>query len=195
VRPPPHDDVLNVAGRIAATDAEGPGTRYALWVQGCPLRCAGCCNPGMLAVEPATLVEAAEIAAEIAATAGIDGITLLGGEPFAQAAPLAIVAREARAKGLSVIVFSGYTLEELRGAGRADWVALLAATDLLVDGRYEARTPSPLRFVGSANQRLHPFTERGEALARGFATGPDLVEVRIDGARVTVNGAPSGSWS
>jgi anaerobic ribonucleoside-triphosphate reductase activating protein len=185
--------VLNVAGRIAATEAEGPGVRYALWLQGCPLRCEACCNPAMLPFVPATEMTVSEVAAEIAATPGIDGVTFLGGEPFAQAGPLAQVARAVRQRGLSVLVFSGYTLEELRAAATPAWTALLAETDLLADGRYELGNPSELRFIGSANQRLHALSERGSALARAFEGGPDVVEVRIDGAQLTVNGSPR-SW-
>ena len=181
--------VLNVAGRIAGTEAEGPGLRYALWVQGCPLRCHACCNPEMLPFTPAAEVTVRALAAEISRTPLIDGVTFLGGEPFAQAAPLAELARAVRAGGLSVLVFTGYTIDELRAGGGAS-AALLAETDLLVDGRYQPGNPSPLRFVGSANQRLHALSARGEALALGFAGGPDVVEVRIDGASVTVNGTP-----
>lgn len=181
---------VNVAGRIAATEAEGPGLRYAIWVQGCPLRCEGCCNPHMLPFTPATPMDVSALVEEVVAARGIEGVTLLGGEPFAQAGPLASVARAARERGLSVLVFTGYTLEDLRGARRAEWDALLASTDLLVDGRYEAGNPSPLRFVGSGNQRLHALTEVGAALARAFETGPEIVEVRVDGVHVTVNGTP-----
>src|ERR1700677_380389 len=40
--------MVQVAQIVAMTEAEGPGRRFALWFQGCPLRCAGCCNPEML---------------------------------------------------------------------------------------------------------------------------------------------------
>lgn len=182
--------MLNVAGRIASTEAEGPGVRHAIWLQGCPLRCEGCCNPEMLPFVPATPMSVREVVAEIVGTPGIDGVTFLGGEPFAQAEPLAEVATAVRQRGLSVLVFSGYTLDELRCATTPGCTALLAATDVLVDGRYLPGRPSPLRFVGSANQRVHALSARGALLARGFESGPDLVEVRLDGAVITVNGTP-----
>jgi anaerobic ribonucleoside-triphosphate reductase activating protein len=39
--------VLRVATIADDTEAEGPGRRWAIWLQGCPIRCAGCCNPEM----------------------------------------------------------------------------------------------------------------------------------------------------
>lgn len=39
------DLTLSVAQFVACTEAEGPGKRFALWMQGCPMRCPGCCNP------------------------------------------------------------------------------------------------------------------------------------------------------
>ena len=39
---------VRIATRVCDTEAEGPGRRWALWVQGCPLRCPGCCNPELL---------------------------------------------------------------------------------------------------------------------------------------------------
>ena len=45
---------LPVAQFVPRTEAEGPGRRFALWVQGCPLRCKGCCNPEMLAFKGLT---------------------------------------------------------------------------------------------------------------------------------------------
>ena len=175
--------VVNCAARLAGTEAEGPGLRFALWVQGCPLRCAGCCNPEMIPFRRAEPVTVARLLAELDAAPDLDGVTLLGGEPFAQPGPLAVFAEGARARGLSVVTFTGYRREELRALpGRAP-ARLLAATDLLVDGRYDhAAGRSPHPGVGSANQRLLARTARGEALAARWDLGPRVVEVRLDPA-------------
>src|SRR6516225_9323742 len=106
--------ILRVAQIVPCTEAEGPGKRYALWFQGCPLRCPGCCNPEMLPFEGGARVALSEVLSEIesaAAEEGIEGVTLLGGEPLAHAAGVAALARGVRSRGLTVMIFSGYTLE------------------------------------------------------------------------------------
>src|SRR3954452_4094738 len=111
------DVFLRVAQAVHATEAEGPGVRYALWLQGCPLRCPGCCNPEMLPFEGGTKMTVAEVLAQYERAArdhGVEGITLLGGEPLAHADGGAVLAREVRARGGSVMVFSGFTLEEAK---------------------------------------------------------------------------------
>ena len=102
--------MLRVASIVDETEAEGPGHRFAVWVQGCSLRCAGCCNPEMFDERRGEPMAIESLAARIPAT--VEGITLLGGEPFEQAAGLAELARRAHASGLTVMVFSGFTLEE-----------------------------------------------------------------------------------
>ena len=186
--------VIRAAMRLV-TEAEGPGLRWALWVQGCPLRCDGCCNPELLEADGGEPVPwerlAEELGAARAAFPTLEGVTFLGGEPFAQGAALARLAVEARAAGLSVVTYSGFTLEELRARPGDGERALLDATDLLVDGRWDPDAGlSSHRNVGSANQRLVPLTPRGAALAARWDVGPEVVEVRIDGAQVLANGVP-----
>ena len=179
---------IQVAMIVPRTEAEGPGLRYAVWVQGCPLRCVGCCNPEMLAFKPADPRDADALVAE-ACAAGVEGVSLLGGEPFAQAAGLAALAEGVRARGLSVMVFSGYTLAELREQGPAA-ARLLAATDLLVDGRYDAaRRTLTRRYVGSDNQVLHFLSPR-YAPEDPRLHAPNTLELRMRGGEITLNGWP-----
>ena len=180
---------LKVAMVVPRTEAEGPGLRYAVWVQGCPLRCAGCCNPEMLefaggeARDPEDMVEEA-------CAAGVEGVSLLGGEPFAQADGPATLAEGARARGLSVMIYSGYTLAELRALAGEGPRRLLAAADLLVDGRFEARLRSQRRrFIGSDNQVLHFLSDRYRADDPRLAGG-NTVELRLRGGELLLNGWP-----
>jgi anaerobic ribonucleoside-triphosphate reductase activating protein len=179
---------IQVAMIVPRTEAEGPGLRYAVWVQGCPLRCVGCCNPEMLAFRPADRRDPDELIAE-AVAAGVEGVSLLGGEPFAQAAGLATLAEGVRARGLSVMVFSGYTLAELREQG-PDAARLLAATDLLVDGRYDAsRRTTTRRYIGSDNQVLHFLSPRYTPEDPRLHASNTL-ELRLRGGEITLNGWP-----
>jgi anaerobic ribonucleoside-triphosphate reductase activating protein len=181
---------IEVAMIVPRTEAEGPGVRYAVWVQGCPLRCAGCCNPEMLEFggQGAARRFAADLVEE-ACDSRAEGISLLGGEPFAQAEGLAPLAEGVRARGLSVMIFSGYTLAELQAQGPAA-ARMLAATDLLVDGRFEAKLRSQKRrFIGSDNQVLHFLTDR-YAPDDPKLQGGNTVELRIRGGEITLNGWP-----
>lgn len=178
-------------------DAEtvGPGRRFAVWVQGCSLGCPGCCNPEMHGeIGPETPVGALE--GELRRVAHrVEGVSFLGGEPFEQARPLARLAEAAHALELSVMVFSGYRLDELQVAARAeDGVrSLLERVDVLVDGRFDAglRT-THRRWIGSSNQRVHFFGDRVREDDPRF-TERDTVELRLVGGTLTVSGAPRGA--
>lgn len=190
-------DALRWSRFVAATDAEGPGTRAAVWVQGCAVRCPGCFNPHLWAARGARLDDPAALAATWvteAEEAGAEGITLLGGEPFDQAGALAVVAEAFRSAGLGVMAFSGYTLDRLSAwaTTRPGIARLLAATDLLCDGPYLADLPDAHRpWIGSRNQSIRALTPRYAARVAEIAHhgGADTLEVRIapDGT-VAVNG-------
>ena len=186
-------EVVRVLRFLPATDAEGPGRRAALWVQGCSIRCPGCFNPHSWTSDggqPVGWPELAEGVRAAAADHDIEGLTLLGGEPFDQAAPLASLAETVRAGGLSVMTFTGYVLEDLRAAGREDFDRLLAATDLLVDGPYLAQRPERRRpWIGSDNQRFWFLTDRYAHLADDLGAIPNRLEIRISrSGEVAVNG-------
>jgi anaerobic ribonucleoside-triphosphate reductase activating protein len=185
------DQQVRVARVVPRTIAEGPGTRFAIWVQGCEIRCDGCFNPHLWAPRGGVLTPPGSLAAA-AREHRVEGITLLGGEPFEQAAALAELARLVQEADLSVMVFTGYYLEELEAQiGLNPSVKdLLDATDLLVDGPYLAAQPELARpWVGSTNQRFHFLTDRYQHLRDGLSALPDRLEVRIraDGT-VSVNG-------
>jgi len=162
---------LNLADQLdhfAVSQLNGPGSRYVFWVQGCSIRCtADCLNPDYLEHTPRVVVPVEQAAAyilDLRARRGIEGVTFLGGEPFDQAAALAELGRALQAAGLSVVTYTGYTLEHLQRIDRPDWLALLDVTDLLVDGPFIPRLQSDsLRWRGSANQRLIFLTERYRA--------------------------------
>ena len=187
--------VLSVAQIVPCTEAEGPGRRFALWFQGCPLRCPGCCNPEMLPFAGGQRLTIAEVMRQVLAVRErIEGITLLGGEPLAHAAGAAILAAQVREHGLSVMVFTGYTLDEAHRLADPAVADLIAHTDILVDGRYVRELPeSQRRWIGSANQQVHFLTERyspGDPCWRQRNT----LEIRLSRGEVTINGFPARAW-
>jgi anaerobic ribonucleoside-triphosphate reductase activating protein len=184
---------LQLAQIVACTEAEGPGKRFALWFQGCPLRCPGCCNPEFLPFKGGESRTLDDVTAEVdrARLSGIEGITLLGGEPFAHAAGAAALAKKVRELGLSVMVFSGYTLEEIGRLPDPCAGELLTSTDLLVDGPYVRELPdSERRWIGSTNQRIHFLTDRYLA-ADPCWKQKNTLEIRLDATGISVNGFPS----
>jgi anaerobic ribonucleoside-triphosphate reductase activating protein len=181
----PDEPVLEVAAIVPVTTAEGPFRRFALWVQGCSLRCIGCCNPRMLAQGRGTRRSVASLLRELddaRARHGIEGLTLLGGEPLEQLPGVTALCEGAARRGLGVLVFSGYRLEEARA--RPGFAALWPHVDTLVDGRYEAGQPEPppedggRRFIGSRNQGLHHRSDRYRDPSLWH--GSPRIEVQLD---------------
>lgn len=149
---------LDIARTLSRSSVNGPGERYVLWVQGCPLACRGCWNPDTWSFRRQNVRDVQEIIADILVVPNIEGVTFSGGEPFVQARALVQVARAVREAGLSVFVFTGYRLDELRSSHHRE---LLALTDVLVDGRYDdALQKDGLVWRGSTNQCVHFLTDR-----------------------------------
>jgi anaerobic ribonucleoside-triphosphate reductase activating protein len=123
---------------------------------------------------------------------GVEGITLLGGEPTAHAAGAVALAREAKARGLSVMVFSGFTLEEARAMPDPAVGELIDLTDILVDGPYVREMPDEeRRWIGSTNQRIHFLTDRYHYDLQWKKR--NTLEIRLQDGQLTVNGFPAKS--
>ena len=140
---------------------DGPGRRAVLFTQGCKRHCPGCQNRHLWPADGGT--EAApETLAEILVNTGLP-ITISGGEPFQQ--PVALGRLVATIKRLDpdrhVIIYTGYTLEELMFSGLFPKGGLISAlgvlfcADVLVDGPYVQELDSPeMQYRGSSNQRV-----------------------------------------
>ncbi len=159
---------LNLGDALAnfpVSRLNGPGLRYTFWVQGCSVRCTeDCLNPAYLASVPKVLLPVDDVAAYILRLKrekAIEGVTFLGGEPFDQAVALAALGRTLQAADLSIVTYTGHTLEELQQHARPGWLDLLGVTDILIDGPYiPALHDDALRWRGSRNQRLLFLTPR-----------------------------------
>ena len=152
---------LVVAEMTERSGVLGPGLRSVVWVQGCPFRCPSCISTEFLPFEGGSRMAVEDVADRLLDTSGIEGVTFSGGEPFAQAGALAALCRTLRSRSsLSLMAYTGFTLETLRKTGTPDQHSLLEQLDLLIDGRYVEGRHAPLRWRGSTNQRVHLLSER-----------------------------------
>ncbi|MCG8420750.1 MAG: radical SAM protein [Proteobacteria bacterium] len=166
--------------------ANGPGTRFVLWFQGCSLGCPGCFNPDTHPAGPRRRLAVAELIALFAGQGDtIEGITLSGGEPLEQPDAMLALVSEVRAHtNLSIVVFSGYTIDEIRAMPSGG--EILQRIDVLIDGRYQAARRIGRGLRGSSNQHIHLLTGR-YSMSEVEAT-PEA-EIRIDPqGRVTLTG-------
>ena len=131
--------LLNINSIRECTESEGIGKRFAIWTQGCMKRCRNCCNTHMQPIIKKHIVDCDDIIKQIQYSKtnyNIEGITLLGGEPVLQSKGLSYIAKWCRENDLSVILFSGYTLEEINTSNFDGALELLKYTDVLIDGEY-----------------------------------------------------------
>lgn len=153
-------------GEIKDCDiANGEGVRVSLFVSGCTNHCEHCFQPQTWAFDygqPFT-EETENRILSLLSPGYINGLTLLGGEPFEPENQRALLPFLRRVKAAfpekNIWAFSGFTYEELLTEGshpRCEATdAMLSLLDVLVDGRFvEALKDISLRFRGSSNQRL-----------------------------------------
>ena len=148
---------LRISGVIEESIVDGPGFRYAIFTQGCPHGCPGCHNPQTHDFNGGTLIDPLCLLPEIDENPLLSGVTFSGGEPFVQPKALLPLAREIKKRGLHLLIYSGYTYEQLSALARTDQAIaeLLRLCDTLIDGPYvEEERDLTLQFRGSSNQRI-----------------------------------------
>jgi anaerobic ribonucleoside-triphosphate reductase activating protein len=187
-------NTINIHTYIAKTGTLGPFLRFAIWVQGCPLRCPGCMTPAALPNSGGELMAISQLAALIQNTPDIEGLTITGGEPFAQAAALVELIEQLKPiKELGVIVYSGYTLKKLQhlAACQPDIAAFLSVIDLLIDGPYLAALNDGKSLRGSANQQIHNLTGRYATIMNDYYGQPKRpVEIQLGDNDIMLVGVP-----
>lgn len=152
--------MISVYRIIENTNVEGPGVRFCIWTQGCKKHCAGCWAQDTWDFDGGQKYSADELFEKIAAQKNIEGVTFLGGEPFEQAKELSMLAEKIKNAGLSVVCFTGYTIEELKDKNDKQTDEFLKHIDLLIDGGFEQDKFDLARpWVGSSNQRYHFLTD------------------------------------
>lgn len=161
--------VLRVARVYHGSVIEGPGRRSVVQLQGCPIRCPGCLAPDTHVPAGGVALSVADVTDVLLHPSGEprDGVTILGGEPFAQPTGLLALVRSLRTRGCAhILCYSGYTYEALRlQAEREPAIGqVLAEIDMLIDGPFVAALAEGAGpWTGSANQRV--LTLKGSAIS------------------------------
>jgi len=173
---------------LPVTDAEGPGRRACIWVQGCPFHCTGCFNRQTWNPRSGYSRTVGSLFRKIAAQSGLEGVTFTGGEPFAHAGALAELGRMCRQAGLSVVTYTGYEYARVCRSKSRAWRALLDVTDLLLAGPFVKDLADSSRpWVGSSNQEFVFLTDRYQRLAKRLNARSEL-EIWIGQDGVSLNG-------
>ena len=143
----------------SASRANGPGLRAVVWFQGCTLGCVGCFNPATHKPLGGHEWDTKQLAAEILALEdGLAGVSISGGEPFQQPEALRDLLERLPRAGLSRLVFTGYSLAEVRKLPLGP--EILPLVDVLIAGPYVASQHLADSLLGSANQQVHLLTTR-----------------------------------
>ena len=144
---------LRIGGFENDSIVDGPGIRFAIFLQGCKQRCVGCHNKRLQNFDGGKDFYIEEIFYMAKQNPLLDGITFSGGEPFCQAENLYWLAKLFKKENYDLAIYSGYLFEHLIREEKS--LRLLELMDTLVDGPFvlEKRNLS-LKFRGSENQRI-----------------------------------------
>ena len=115
----------------------------------------GCHAPHTHSFAEGTCVTVSELVAELLrADVPRDGVTLSGGDPLAQPEACAEIVGRLKDAGVNVIVYTGFTYEQLLRIGNPAVQKVMALSDVLVDGPFiAALQDESLAYRGSSNQR------------------------------------------
>ena len=158
------DPQAPITGRIHSVETmgtvDGPGLRYVLFQQGCPLRCAYCHNPDCQDPKRGTTKTSEEVVADVAKYRSFlrgGGLTLSGGEPLLQPEFVADVFRRCRALGIhTALDTSGFCPLRLAGP-------VLDQTDLVL---LDIKSFRPETFRKVTGVDVTPTLRLAQELAR-----------------------------
>jgi len=158
------DDIYNVAGRIHSIETcgtvDGPGIRYVIFMQGCPLRCMYCHNPDTWNIKSKDaptktvgefMVDIRKYKSYFKASGG--GVTLTGGEPLMQKKFAISLFKACKEEGLhTTLDTSGYTgIDDLT-------LEVLKYTDLVLLDMKSINSDVYQKLTGSPIERNLDFS-------------------------------------
>lgn len=142
--------------------ALGPGNRLALWMIGCHKKCKKCANPELRMFDTTRNISVDRLEEIILKMDinRIDGVTISGGEPFAQSAELKRLLKKISSRVEDILVFSGYTYEELLEMQNNDVQDCFSYIGVLISGEYiDEKNDNKTALIASTNQKMYFFKE------------------------------------
>lgn len=153
-----------IKGRIHSTESfgtvDGPGVRFVVFFQGCPLRCQYCHNPDTWAFDGGREVTADELIREYDSYKEFlksGGITATGGEPLAQPEFLAELFSLAKSKGVHTCLDTSAGVFDPEHPERTD--AALRYTDLVMLDIKHIDDAAHRELTGHTNRNILAFAE------------------------------------
>lgn len=148
---------IRIAGIVKESVVDGPGIRLVVFAQGCPHHCPGCQNPETHDPAGGKTEQTETILALFEQNPLLRGLTLSGGEPLEQTEACLVLAKGTTEKGKDVILYTGYTWEQLVEKQKSDPILaeLLSYVWLVIEGPFVLKLKNlALPFRGSSNQRI-----------------------------------------
>lgn len=145
---------------------DGPGIRYVVFMQGCPMRCAYCHNPDTWEIGKGKTVTADKIIADFLKNrefyAG-GGITVTGGEPLLQAEFVTELFKKAKLEDIHTCLdTSGIIFDETNLKSREKIDALLDFTDLVMLDIKHIDSDKHKKLTGFKNDNVLAFAKHLE---------------------------------
>lgn len=146
---------FNVANILYPVKVLGPGERIGIWFSGCEHGCKGCCNPELWKAQKHHNIKDEvffKLIDSITKAYKVTGFTLSGGAPFLQPDALRTILPYLKKTTSDILVYTGYTIEQLRELGYEDILNHIA---VLIDGKYIEEQNNNVFLRGSDNQKIH----------------------------------------
>lgn len=185
------DTKISLGRMYYPVKALGPGNRVGIWMNGCNRDCIGCISPELKVYDNSKEVTVNEIMQMVRRIESrIDGFTISGGEPFYNPEALNALVQSLAGICDDILIFTGYTIEELRAQGKEAVNSALNTCAALIDGPFIKELNDNRGLRGSTNQRCWVFKHHDKY--EGIETTDRILQNIVYGNRVLAIGIPQG---
>lgn len=161
-------------GRIHSSESfgtvDGPGLRYVLFMQGCPMRCLYCHNPDTWEIGKGIEMSADEVLANYKKNSVFyknGGLTVTGGEPLLQIDFLLELFTKAKAQGIHTCIdTSGITYSPNNTSYNEKLINLLSKTDLVMLDIKHIDREKHIELTGKDNTNILEFAKLLDSIGK-----------------------------